>query len=503
MDESMMREPEKLPALLTKASMILGSAINAGKILEAHKLAGAVYDMAKAAARFADKKEAHDHIIMSCRQAQADALIIQSRAQCRLADEYDAAQANGEIKSHGGHKPKEVSDVETSFSPDDLGLTSKQIHEARRVRDAEKARPGVIRDMLNERVRSSKEPTRASINRAVGEVVGPTPRKEKPRPVPVVDRATLTLIEATRLKIESEACRRIGETVAGVDFDAIKRCLRPDTRGSVSDPELSAALDAVTTLERRLLDESKDDADHEPSRAQVQRAVKETVSPNTDGRDAATVIKQLTKMVAAIPSPGLRKQVQNLLLDVSIVDKKNGHQSELEALMLEINRATLRLEDCSDRLRETSARDELTDTEKINYLENRLAKANNTIGTLKGQLAERDATIKVLKKELEKARIGAVKALKKQAERTKLVERDYLREEREPPWEPEVQKLHNLIHGANSSSTDLNPVQTLGSFLEVVEQIQDHLATKAIENKEETGVSNTPVPDPEKQRSAD
>jgi hypothetical protein len=43
-------------------------------------------------------------------------------------------------------------------------------------------------------------------------------------------------------------------------------------------------------------------------------------------------------VIAAIPSPGLRKQVHNLLhlLDVSIVDKKNGHQPELNALVLEI-----------------------------------------------------------------------------------------------------------------------------------------------------------------------
>jgi hypothetical protein len=147
--------------------------------------------------------------------------------------------------------------------------------------------------------------------------------------------------------------------------------------------------------------------------------------------------------------------------------------------------------------KETPARDELTDREKINYLENRLAKANNTIGTLKGQLAERDATIKVLKKELEKARMGAVNSLKKQAERTKLAERDYLRERGEPPWGPEVQKLHDTlkIHGAASS----NPVQTAGSFLEALERISDYFGTKSIENKDETGVKNTQIPDPEKQ----
>lgn len=53
----------------------------------------------------------------------------------RLADEYDAAQERGELRSNG----------ERSFSQEekvglnDIGVTGKQIHEARQLRDAEAA----------------------------------------------------------------------------------------------------------------------------------------------------------------------------------------------------------------------------------------------------------------------------------------------------------------------------------------------------------------------------
>jgi hypothetical protein len=43
-----------------------------------------------------------------------------------------------------------------------------------------------------------------------------------------------------------------------------------------------------------------------------------------------------------------------------------------------------------------------------------------------------------------------------------------------------VQQLHNLIHGAGSSSSDPNPIQTLGSFLEAREHISDHFGKEAI-----------------------
>lgn len=43
----------------------------------------------------------------------------------------------------------------------DLGLTSKAIHEARQLRDAEAVDPGVIRRTLNARLTDGQEPTKA------------------------------------------------------------------------------------------------------------------------------------------------------------------------------------------------------------------------------------------------------------------------------------------------------------------------------------------------------
>ena len=81
-------------------------------------------------------------------RAQADALEIEARAKRRLADEYDAAQERGEVDQEG--RPKTVPQG-NGFAPAtvaDLGLTRKQVHEARQVRDAEAADPGVVRRTL-------------------------------------------------------------------------------------------------------------------------------------------------------------------------------------------------------------------------------------------------------------------------------------------------------------------------------------------------------------------
>jgi hypothetical protein len=59
-------------------------------------------------------------------------------AKRRLADEYDAAQARGEV-SIG--RPKSIPGENTfTATVSDIGLTSKDIFEARQIRDAEKRR---------------------------------------------------------------------------------------------------------------------------------------------------------------------------------------------------------------------------------------------------------------------------------------------------------------------------------------------------------------------------
>ena len=48
-------------------------------------------------------------------------------------------------------RPKSVPDGNASATVTDIGLTRKAIHEARQVRNAEKARPGIVRKALGRR----------------------------------------------------------------------------------------------------------------------------------------------------------------------------------------------------------------------------------------------------------------------------------------------------------------------------------------------------------------
>jgi replicative DNA helicase len=57
-------------------------------------------------------------------------------ADQRLADEYDAAQDRGEIATVGKRSQAERL-VDAPPSAADLGLTRKQVHQARQIRDAE------------------------------------------------------------------------------------------------------------------------------------------------------------------------------------------------------------------------------------------------------------------------------------------------------------------------------------------------------------------------------
>ncbi|GLS46260.1 hypothetical protein GCM10007884_42520 [Methylobacterium brachythecii] len=83
---------------------------------------------------------------------QAVALEIEASAKRRLADEYDAAQERGEVGQEG--RPKTVPDGNgfRAATVADLGLTRKDIFEARRVRNAEALSPGVVQRMIDARL---------------------------------------------------------------------------------------------------------------------------------------------------------------------------------------------------------------------------------------------------------------------------------------------------------------------------------------------------------------
>lgn len=157
-------ENTTLPALLDRAAIALASAKTSGEVLEAKQMAQVAYDAAKSAGRVAKAKKAHDEVIGAVYRAQADAALIEARAKMRLADEYDAAQERGEVAKSGQYARANVLDANVCPpSAKDLGLSRYEIHEARQLRDAEIAEPGVIERTVNERVEQGQEPTKAAI----------------------------------------------------------------------------------------------------------------------------------------------------------------------------------------------------------------------------------------------------------------------------------------------------------------------------------------------------
>lgn len=159
-----------LPQLVDHAAAALTNARTAAEVLEARDLASFAYDTAKRAARLAKAKGAHDELISAAHRAQADALEIEAQAKRRLADEYDGAQERGEVAGHGGGRNFKVGDANLEITTTDMGLRRDEIHEARLVRDAEEAEPGIIRRALDEQIAEGKAPTRAAVRRATDKV---------------------------------------------------------------------------------------------------------------------------------------------------------------------------------------------------------------------------------------------------------------------------------------------------------------------------------------------
>ena len=176
-----------LSELIANAGRMLTSAATATEILEASEMAGMAVDIAKRQSRMARAKGAHDEVISITYRSQAAALEIQAAAKIRIADEYDAAQKRGEVRSDGqrGKAAKAAyagnSSVATAA---DIGLSRKEIYEARMIRDAEVITPGVVRGALDRAIEGGREPTNAAIMRSVKQTKtpkGPEPEKNADR----------------------------------------------------------------------------------------------------------------------------------------------------------------------------------------------------------------------------------------------------------------------------------------------------------------------------------
>ena len=163
-------EGQDLPGLIDRAASMLSGAKTAAEVLEAREMAGLAYDVAKRAARLQRAKNAHDDLVAAAHRAQAHALEIEARAKRRLADEYDAAQERGDVAGVGGNRGNQFFARvagDNAATAADLGLRRDQIHEARQIRDAEAADPGIIRRALDEQLERGEEPTRAALRKMV------------------------------------------------------------------------------------------------------------------------------------------------------------------------------------------------------------------------------------------------------------------------------------------------------------------------------------------------
>lgn len=164
-----------LVAVIDRARAALETARSSAEFLDIRDGASVAYGMAKDIGRLAKAKGETDTVVAAAYRVQADALEIESLAKRRLADEYDAAQERGEVQTRGG----QGRDIPDGNNPPptvaDIGLTSKQVFEARLIRDAEEVDPGVVRRTLDERLASGQEPTRTAVVQAVAETVARGP----------------------------------------------------------------------------------------------------------------------------------------------------------------------------------------------------------------------------------------------------------------------------------------------------------------------------------------
>ncbi len=169
-----------LATLVDRAREALLNARSSAEVLDVRDEASHIYDAAKKAARLSKAKGAADDLIKTAYRVQADALDIEAGAKRRLADEYDAAQERGEVAQIGDNLPS-VPKQNAKPTAADIGISRKEIHEARIIRDAERVDPGIVRRTVDAAIASGKEPTKAGVRRAVLETARP---QSAPRPAP-------------------------------------------------------------------------------------------------------------------------------------------------------------------------------------------------------------------------------------------------------------------------------------------------------------------------------
>jgi hypothetical protein len=182
----MSTELERLPSLgslIQHARKALDGAKSYTQVLEARAEADTVYTAARLTARLSKVKDAHNAVQEKCRVLMGDAIQLEVLCQIKLADEIDLAQANGQLRTQGDNSR----DNEKARNPTgkaglpDIGLTGDAVHRARIVRDASLARPGFVRELIEEKLRNAQAPTRRQVQQAAKEISGKRRPLKAPR----------------------------------------------------------------------------------------------------------------------------------------------------------------------------------------------------------------------------------------------------------------------------------------------------------------------------------
>ncbi|MGO8093197.1 hypothetical protein [Rhizobium leguminosarum] len=209
-------------------------------------LSGGVYDQSKAAANYGKRMKASDQLIGKARRMQGDALLIESRAKMALADQYDGAQKAGVLAAPG--RPKNIPN-ENVFTLKDAGLSSKDIHEARKLRDAEVKQPGLVERAIEARLAQGFEPSRANLRAAVGTAsASKEERGDNFYQTPVEATRTLLAFESFSGTIWEPSCG-LGAISAVLEAEGYEVILSDlvDRSTANADGELQAVGDFLTS----------------------------------------------------------------------------------------------------------------------------------------------------------------------------------------------------------------------------------------------------------------
>ena len=160
---AILHDASGLVATVERAKALLDE----GDVIAAKVLAARAYDDAKSAVALAERFKAGNALVDKARRLQGDALLIETRAKIRLADEWDAAKDAGLI-SKGGRPSEKPVDQKDGFSAADAGVTRDEIAAARKLRDAEAKEPGIVERAIAARLSAGLNPSRANLRAAVG-----------------------------------------------------------------------------------------------------------------------------------------------------------------------------------------------------------------------------------------------------------------------------------------------------------------------------------------------